>query len=52
MNVDIPEGLAAHLAELDAFIEREIEPLEAGRRYPLLRSSGSGIRTGREASWT
>ncbi len=28
MNFDIPEDLAAYLDELDAFIEREIRPLE------------------------
>ena len=29
MNFDIPEPLVRYLAELDAFIEREIKPLEA-----------------------
>jgi len=28
MDFDIPPEIAAYLAELDAFIEREIEPLE------------------------
>jgi hypothetical protein len=28
MNFDLPEELVAYLAELDAFIEREIKPLE------------------------
>ncbi|MGH8597351.1 MAG: acyl-CoA dehydrogenase, partial [Gammaproteobacteria bacterium] len=29
MNFDLPPDLVAYLAELDAFIEREIKPLEA-----------------------
>ena len=38
MDFALPADLVAYLAELDAFIEREIKPLEAaGRQHPLLR---------------
>ena len=38
MDCTIPEEITLYLAELDAFIEREIKPLERGeRQHPLLR---------------